>query len=162
MMPPTPGELQERLNASHQRVLAAVDGLDAQVLENDAAVGVWTARDVTGNVIDWNWEMLWASQAALDGTSVAHHPIVDGEAYNQSKAAERKDASWAETRAELDKSFADSITLLATLTPAQLETDAQAPWGGDLKVGNLFADIAHHADEHSEQLEAWRSTGQPQ
>jgi hypothetical protein len=154
--------MQERLNASHQRLLAAVDGLDPRVLENDEAVGVWSARDVTGNVIDWNWELLWAAQAALGGTTVAHHPIADGEAYNQSKAAQRKDDSWADTRAELDRSFADTLTLLATLTPEQLETDAQAPWGGDVKVGNLFADIAGHADEHTEQLEAWRASGERQ
>lgn len=161
-MPPTPSEMQERVQASQARFLAAVEGVDATTLETVEAVGVWTPRDVTGNVIAWNWELLWAAQAALSGTPVEHHPIVDGEAYNQSQAAKRKDASWAETRAELDRSFAESLALLATLTPEQLEQPATAPWDEPTKVGNLFAGIAGHTDEHTAQLEAWRATGERQ
>jgi hypothetical protein len=161
-MPPTPSELQERVRASQARYVAAVEGVDPTTLETVAVVGVWTPRDVTGNVIDWNWELLWAAQAALNGSPVEHHPIEDGEVYNRSQAAKRQGASWADTRAELDRSFDESVALLATLTPEQLAQPATPPWGGEAQVGNMFADIAGHTDEHAEQLEAWRATGEVQ
>lgn len=161
-MPPTPGELQERVQASQARFLAAIEGVDASTLETVAVVGVWTPRDVTGNVIAWNWELLWAAQAGLNGAPVEHHPIADGEVYNQAQAATRRADTWAATRAELDRSFDDAVAVLATLSPEQLEQPAAAPWGGEAQVGNMFAAIAGHTDEHAEQLEAWRATGEAQ
>jgi hypothetical protein len=157
-----PSELQEQVQASRARFLTAVEGVDPTRLETVAVVGVWTPRDVAGNVTDWNWELLRAAQAALSGIPAANQPIGDPEAYNQNHAAARKGDSWDATRADLDRSFTESLLLLEALTSDQLEREAQAPWNEPTTIAALFAVIPEHANEHAGQLEAWRATGQVQ
>ena len=57
--------LRERLMRAHADFLAVVEGVGTSVLECEAAVGEWSARDVASHLADWNEEILLAAEHLL-------------------------------------------------------------------------------------------------
>ena len=150
---PSRTELQTALQQSRERFNAAVDGTDPSTLENQAVCGVWSSRDVAGHLADWNDELLAAAEFGTGRLPEARPLVEDGEAYNTSHAEARKSQSWSEARADLDASFDRVSSVLEDLDEEQLSAAATMPWGVDGTVGEVFADITGHVNEHVANLE---------
>ena len=153
----THNELRQAIRAQRQRFEDAVAGLDRETLETAPMCGTWSARDLAGHLLDWQTVLLAAARFALGGPRPIGVPIEDGEAFNTTHAAARKRDRWSETKADLDASLDDVLAWLDRLTPEQLATAADFPWGEPGgTVAGLLAVIPEHLDEHCAYIEAWR------
>jgi hypothetical protein len=153
----THDELREAIRVERQRFDDAVAGLDRQTLETVPMCGSWSARDLAGHLLDWQTVLLASARFALGGPRPIGVPIEDGEAFNTSHSAARVRDRWSETKADLDASLDDLTDWLNRLTPEQLATPADFPWGEPGgTVGALLAVIPEHLDEHCAYIEAWR------
>lgn len=150
---PSRAELQAALTQSRERFNAAVDGIEQSTLESQPVCGVWSSRDVAGHLADWNDELLAAAEYGAGRLPEARPLVEDGEEYNTSHAEARKSQSWTESRADLDASFDRVTSALNDLDEKHLSTAATMPWGADGTVGEVFADIAGHVNEHVAGLE---------
>ena len=150
--------LQARLRQAHADFLAALDGLDASVLEREPAVGSWTPRDVAAHLVDWNAEILLAAEHLLGGPRPGHHPIVDVDAFNaqHAAAAARRGDSWPAVRSRLDKSV-DSARQVAARFADRLEDPTDHPWNNHGTIRDLFHGVCGHQEEHTAELRSWRA-----
>ena len=153
----TNDELREAIVTQRQRLNIAVAGLDRQTLETALMCGSWSARDLVGHLLDWQTVLLAAARFALGGPRPIDVPIEDGETFNASHASARMRDRWVETKADFDASLDDVLAWLERLTPEQLTTPADYPWGepGGTVAGLLHV-IPEHLDEHCAYIEAWR------
>jgi hypothetical protein len=149
-------DLRTAIIDAHERFTRAVEGLDHAVLESEAAVGVWSPRDVAAHLTDWVEEILAAAACCLGGPQPAHHPIADGEAYNQRQAELHQDESWEAVTSRLDLVITDALAFVSRLEPGQEALETYYPWGGGGTLARLLSGIVFHHDEHAAELEGWR------
>src|SRR5262245_1527177 len=112
-------ERHAALVRAQERFNAAIAGLDVAVLEVEPAVGDWPLRNVVAHLVDWGNDTLLATEHALGGPAVAHHPITDDD-YNARSAARHAGDTWADLKVQFDDLFARAIALTAPLSPEQL------------------------------------------
>lgn len=153
----TNDEIREAIVTQRQRLNAAVAGLDRQTLETAPMCGTWSARDLVGHLLDWQTGLLATARYALGGPRPIDVPIADGEAFNATRASARIRDRWVETKADFDASIDETLAWLDRLTPEQLATAADYPWGepGGTVAGLLHV-IPEHLDEHCAYIETWR------
>lgn len=155
--PVTHDELRQAIVTQRQRLDLAVEGLDRQTLETVPICGAWSARDLVGHLLDWQTVLLAAPRFALGGPRPIDVPITDGEVFNAKRAAARLRDRWSETKADFDGSLDDVLSWLDRLTPEQLATPADYPWGEPGgTIAGLLEVIPEHLDEHCAYIEAWR------
>lgn len=153
----THDEVREAIVTQRQRLSAAVAGLDRQTLETAPMCGIWSARDLVGHLLDWQTVLLAAARFALGGPRPIDVPIEDGEVFNATRASARMRDRWVETKADFDASLDDVLAWLDRVTPEQLATPADFPWGEPGgTVAGLLAVIPEHLDEHCAYIETWR------
>lgn len=152
-------DLRQAILAQRQRLTLAVDGLDRETLETAPMCGEWSARDLVGHLLDWQTVLLAAARYALGGPRPIDVPIEDGQAFNTTRAAARKRERWPETKADFDASLDDALAWLNRLTPEQLATSADYPWGEPGgTVATLLDVIPEHIAEHCAYIETWRQS----
>ena len=155
----TQDELRQAILAQRQRLDLAVSGLDRVTLETAPMCGEWSARDLVGHLHDWQTILLAAARYALGGPRPIDVPIEDGQAFNTTRAAARMRERWPETKADFDASLEDALAWLSRLTPEQLTTSADYPWGEPGgTVAALLDVIPAHIDEHCAYIETWRQS----
>ena len=154
-----PSELAERIRQAHERFLQTVDGVPDDVLEREPAIGTWAPRDVAGHLADWANELILAAECCLGtGLKPEYFPITDGQQYNDDHAALHADESWGAVRATLDATMERAATMAAGLSPDQLASAAEAPWGSETTLERLLLGVCGHHDEHTQEMERWRET----
>lgn len=154
-------DISERIASAHHRFIAASVGGPALRLEREMICGDWSARDIAAHVAAWNVEMLSAARAALGQIQApAHHPIADGEAFNQEQARANAGRTWSDVVAWLDATVRDAVILAEPLGEADMARPVTFPWGGTGTLGDLMGGFDGHAVEHVADLErssaAWR------
>lgn len=151
-----PARLCERLEAAHERVLAAVADVEPTVLENQPVVGSWSARDVVGHLVDWERELLAAGVHILGGPVPKGQPIGHTQSYNNLRAALWGVEPWAAALADFQQVRQQAADFVAGLTPESLEAIGPYPSGKVARLSGLLENLTAHLDEHAGQLEAWR------
>ncbi|HET7037688.1 MAG TPA: DinB family protein [Thermomicrobiaceae bacterium] len=149
-------ELKQAIDAGHERVLAAVEGIPETELETAPAVGSWSAREVDGHLADWEGETLDAAAHILGGPEPRFHPIKDGQGYNSLRAALWGTEPWQVALGDFTQARQRADSFIAGLSPEQLAAIGPFPWGEVGRLGKLLMALTSHLDEHAGQLEAWR------
>lgn len=148
--------LRERLEAAHERVLATVAGFEPPVLENQPAVGSWSARDVVGHLVDWEREMLAAAAHILGGPAPKGQPIGHFQNFNNLHAALWGIEPWDAALADFQQVRQQAADFVANLAPEQLGAIGPDASGRVGRLSGLLENLFAHLDEHAAQLEAWR------
>jgi hypothetical protein len=148
--------LRERIEGGCQRVLTAVEGIEPTVLENQPAVGSWSARDVVGHLADWQSEMLDAAEHILGGPKPRFQPIKNTQGFNSMRAALWGVEPWEAAQSDFEQSCARMSAFLERITPEQLEAIGPYPSGEIGRLRKLLGRAAEHLEEHAGQLEQWR------
>jgi hypothetical protein len=148
----------ERLNATLNRLSAT------QMTQRRDAAG-WTATDHVAHVAAWQRSAIYFLQGlprheAL-GLDEALYRSGDAGAINAAIRAQTKELLPQEARVQLDEGHALVLTLLQALSDEDLrrsyrhflpeETDA---WGERRAIDVVYANTAHHFDEHRGYIEA--------
>lgn len=139
----TVADLLERLDTSWSALLATLDDLTDEQLEEPGSVGEWSLKNTLGHI--GYWDDLGREQAAL---ALAGQPreFDDFEAMNQADHAARLGRSLAEERAAMHQAHA---ALVAALEERE-----------GLEASAIDAAIAgatyEHYDEHAVDVRAWR------
>ena len=82
------------------------------------------------------------------GTSSREEAIARVHTMNERNVEEKRDASFEELLADLDRARADTLALVETLTDEQLTTPIKgAPWG-DGTIGGVLQTNAYHERQH--------------
>lgn len=150
-------DLATAVTDAYERLCRAVEGLDHAVIEREPAADAWSARDVVAHITDWNEEVLAAAECCLNlRERPTHHPIQDGERYNQEQAALHQDESWEVTKNRLDLVTTDVLACVSRLEPGQTTLETYFPWGGGGTLASLLSGLLGHQAAHTAELEAWR------
>jgi hypothetical protein len=84
------------------------------------------------------------------------------DAYNRRGAERRREWPLSQVRAELDASFRDLLSEVATLTDEQLNRPLPAPWQNATTLERLIAVNSYeHNPEHIEHIVRWRERERP-
>ena len=148
--------LRSSLNAAHARLAAAVTGVNPVTLENEPAVGVWSARDVVGHLADWGEETLAAAERIARGEKPSDRPITNVASYNVTRSAVRGVDPWDVTWADLEDIQARLLGLLDALRDEQLDAIGQTATGRVTTLAGVIEGLIAHTEEHAAQLEDWR------
>lgn len=141
---------------AHRRVLAAVDGFDARLIETDPAVGSWSPRDTVGHLADWERETLSAAAHILGGPKPRYHPIKDRQGFNNMQVALRGTDPWEVTRSDFVAAEEQMLVFIDSLEAGQLDAIGPYPRGEIGPLYRLLSQFVQHLDEHATQLETWR------
>ncbi len=155
-------ELMAKLAANRDHVLNLVDGLREEEITSVPVIGEWTIKDAIGHVSYWEQVIHeHVRQAIREGKPRPQTRDELDDIANPRQAAKRKDWSWARVRAEFLDTRNGLIAHLETLTEIELMAQVPSPWWGEQRfysVGDMIeSDTLGHANEHVEQIQAWRA-----
>jgi hypothetical protein len=143
--------LRGRLREAHADFGAALEGVEVDALEREAAVGQWSARDVAAHLADWNDEILLAAEHLLGAPKPADHPIVDVDRFNHGRAARHGGEPWSAVSARLDGTVERAIALAGRFAD-RLEEPTEHPWNNRGTIRDLFHGVCGHQEEHTAEL----------
>jgi hypothetical protein len=147
--------LRARLRAAHAEFGAALEGVEVDALEREAAVGPWSARDVVAHLADWNDEIELAAEHLLGASKPPHHPIADFQQFNEQHASRHLDEPWSAVWARLDRTVERAIELAGRFAD-RLEEPTEHPWNNHGTIRDLFHGVCGHQEEHTAELREWR------
>lgn len=147
-------ELATKLTTERERLLQALDGVDAEAAAHRIeGVDGWTSiHDAMKHVASAEQSMLVVVQRTLDGTYQQVQDF-DLNRFNARQVEKRAAHSWADTLAELEQVRARTLQTLAGLSEAQLVTPTHHPVWGDVDVAGMFRIIAIHDSLHRKDVE---------
>ena len=135
------------LATTAERWLSLTEKLSAELLTRPAAPGEWSARDCLGHLVDTEAHIFPSRvRALLAGQDFeAFDPETQGSDHSQDTPAQLA-ATFARHRAE-------NLTLLETLTAADLDRSGQHSELGPVTLGQLLHEWAAHDLMHTVQAE---------
>jgi hypothetical protein len=115
----------------------------------------WTVKDVIAHCNAWSWHMLRSVQAHANGGDWSL-PAFNNERYNWQFYREALAMPASAVLAEWRTTLAEARALLGKYSDDVLAQQARAPWGSDLPMVDLIADIAGHMRGHLAEIKATR------
>lgn len=151
-------ELIAKLNQERERLMAALDGVDAEMAARviEGTDGWTSIHDAMKHVASAERSMLTVAERTIAGTYKAI-PDFDVNRYNARQVEKRQGQTWEETLAELRQSREASLAALEQWGDEQLNLPTTHPVWGDTTVGGLFRIIAIHDSLHRKDVEKLRS-----
>lgn len=137
----------EAVRAERQALLSAVEGVAHATLSTVPVYGTWTAKDVLAHLAAIDVACLGALRQSVKGEDVTWpwESYPDGDSYNAAEVAKRRDRSFSQVRAELERTHRVLLTELEKLPDSWNEDDSPIGW------------LPSHDQEHAEPLHAIRS-----
>ena len=137
------------LTQTHADAVTALAGIDGGMVAH--ADSGWRVKDVLGNVVAWEIEMLRSLDAYRRGEAYALVDF-DNQRYNEADYARRRDEPYENLLAEWAGVRAQVVKAAASLSDAQLDETMTYPWGDTGSVRDLLDDLAGHQAEHLDQI----------
>ena len=162
-----------RLARTKERLLAAIAGLDEQVLTVRPVVGDWTVKDMLGHIVSWDEEFRREIKQILAGKHPGYELVISGEddfaGWNQHWIEEKRGRSWAQMMGDLEQDFEQTGELILTLTPEQYRRRGITPWKQAAlthpevptredtdSVDTLVTFHWRHINQHTRMIKRWR------
>lgn len=142
-------QLAAMLTEAHDDAVRVLAGISGDMVAHETSG--WRAKDVLGNVVAWEIEMLRSLEAYRRGEGYAL-PDFDNERYNLADYARRKNQAYDALLAEWAGLRARVAAITLTLTDAQLTDTMTYPWGDTGPVRDLLHDVVGHQAEHVNQI----------
>lgn len=132
-------EVLQRIERSWAALLAAVEAVPEGRKEEPGVCGEWSLADLLGHVAVWDRQV----QDDIRGFDGGDAPIeLDTDALNASEAEARAGHSFADARAEMARTHALMLEVLATARSVDDRMIAVDTW--------------EHYDDHLREIDAWR------
>jgi hypothetical protein len=144
-------KIQSKLEASRAKLLATVDGLQAQAWEWRPADGRWSARLTLAHVGSAQWSHLEVAQRLVAGKPTAI-PGFDLDEWNNTRVAEREDWSVDQVLADLEAAQQATIEFLEALDDETLLITGTHPALGEVSVAQVIRIIPIHDNLHRRDL----------
>jgi uncharacterized damage-inducible protein DinB len=138
---------KDKIVTARARLLAAVDGLQAEAWDWRPGDGRWSARQTLAHVGSAQWDHLQVAQRLIAGEPVTLSDF-DLDAWNAAQVAKR--ASWpvAQLLADLEAAHLQTLCFLASLDAQKLSITGTHPALGEVSVGQVLRVIALHDSLH--------------
>ena len=164
---PTRSEIQDRLAASHERVIAYFDGLSPEALERPCtASGVpgevpWRAKDHFAHLTANEQGIQTLLRLTLTGGSLPDHlatmsaeeRLAWSNQRNQTYVNAHRNDSMETLGAHLSTARQETLDLLEQFTDEQLAAPVPLSHLANITAGNLFVANAQHAATHIAWIE---------
>jgi uncharacterized damage-inducible protein DinB len=133
-------EILERVDASWQELLAAIDGIPDERMSEPGVAGDWSVKDILAHIAYWEDSLVAGLERKRTG-----EPNLDGGDYepiNAREHAARADWSLARVREEMQAAH-QRVTAALESTP-------------DVDPDDVGGDTWDHYNEHADSIRAWR------
>jgi hypothetical protein len=163
----------ERLNASHQRLMQAIDGLEPEILCTAIIYNDWTVKDLLGHIVSWNDEFRIEIELILNGQHPGYQYLISGQLdfneWNQRWIAEKREWSLQRIFDDLERDHQQQTELILRLKPKDFRRRGVTPWRPAAlhrpenptkketdSVDTLVTYHWRHSNQHAHQIEKWR------
>jgi len=163
----------ERLAEAEGRLMAAISGLEPEVLCTEQVAGTWTIKDLLGHMVSWDEEFRAKIAAILAGSHPGYDHQISGKAdfsaSNQVWFERKRDRPLEEILDNLERDFAEAGALIRRLTPEEMRQRGVTPWRRAAvtqpakpskkdtdSVATLVTFHWRHINQHCRQIERWR------
>lgn len=168
--------LHSRTDKARTAILKAIDGVDETQCVSQIVSGEWTVKEITGHLVSFGdvFRSVIRTIIEQDVQQYDYHIRTDDgfTEWNLKQAAIKKNWSWQRVRDDLDSDYADTKSLIDTLSVEDLSKRGIVPWkltGEDanpVKVtpknsttpDAIFKIHAHHFKHHAAIIEEWKKT----
>ena len=141
-------------------VLQAIDGYPEQAWETSGACGVWSVKDILAHLASYEEVLvdILATFISDSPTPALNTFIALGNQFNDIAVNNRKEKNVQNTLAELHDMHAQSMSLIARISPEKLRQNGTLPWYGlDYSLDDVIVYMYYgHKREHSAQIAAFR------
>ena len=155
-------QLRERLTSGRELFLAEVAALGEEELARPVwsdGHGHWTTRELIGHVAYAEAGMLPLITNTLAGNPPQPNPDFDLNRYNEGRVRRAKEQTIPELLARLEASRRETLTLLDSITDADLDRPSYHPALKETTVEGIFKVIAFHERTHAKDMRAMREAG---
>jgi uncharacterized damage-inducible protein DinB len=152
--PSTDPSTLARLASARADLIFSVLGLEGAALSSVPVGGDWTAKDMLAHVAAWEAWTVGRLEMALSGRA-GEMVGVEAETENPRIHAERKDWPLCRALAELARTHAGLLTVLAEANEEALEHRYAAPWG-KVRPNRWLEMLMEHDQEHTASVLGWR------
>jgi hypothetical protein len=153
------GPLRERLASGREMFLAEVAALGEDELARPVwsdGHGHWTTQELIGHVAYAEAGMLPLITNTLAGNPPQPNPDFDLNRYNEGRVRRAKEQTVPELLARLAASRQETLTLLDSVTDADLDRPSYHPALKETTVEGIFKVIAFHERTHAKDMRAMR------
>lgn len=157
--------LLSQMNASYERVEAALGALMPEQWQASAQADEWTVTDSVAHMTAWLERLADAADAALRGKS-PRHPVsglsdADVDAWNAQVHEEHRDDPPEQALGAFRAAYGTLTGKLNALTWDDLATVGRYEWLGETPLWRIIAeDTWEHFDEHLPEIERASAGGQ--
>ena len=162
-----------RLSEARDRLLAAIDGLDVEILCTESVLEDWTIKDVLGHLVSWNDEFRADIEMILQVKHPGYEHRISGEddfdSWNRNWIAQKSNWSWERIREDIDRDYQEAAELIERLTPGNYRMRGVTPWKRAAfekpavltkydteSVETLITYHWRHINQHAKAIEKWR------
>jgi uncharacterized damage-inducible protein DinB len=149
--PPASKVILRPFLAASRRELMALAGLIAADERHTRPVcGPWTLRDVLSHLTGYEFMAVTALRDLSAGrTPYFEKTIRNFDAFNEAQALARRDVAWPQTLDDYRAVRKALVTLVDTLSDAELTQPFTAPWGSPITGYQYVFGLAIHEQEHA-------------
>ncbi|MFL5667676.1 MAG: DinB family protein [Ktedonobacteraceae bacterium] len=144
------------LKYGQQTVLQAIDGFPATAWETPGACGVWSVKDIIAHLASYEQVLVDILDAVRGkgSTPVLNRFIELGGQFNDSEVNKRKAKTVQEILTELNDTYAQVMSLIASIPLETLRQNGTLPWYGvDYALDDVIVYMYYgHKREHSAQI----------
>jgi len=151
-------DLIQALNRSRERLLRAIEGLEASQLTQPGAVGIWSVKDVLAHLAMWEAQtvtLLYQVRQGMKPTTL-HLKTFDNDQQNAQWYEQAKDRPWEQVWADFQGVRVQTLRRLDAFDDHELSSPTRFPWLGKSLASLIYEWIIQHEEDHAADLEAWR------
>jgi uncharacterized damage-inducible protein DinB len=151
-------ELYQALNHSRERLLRAIEGLDATHLTQPGAVGIWSVKDVLAHLAMWEAQtvtLLYQVRQGMKPTTL-HLKTFDTDQQNAQWYEQAKDRPWEQVWADFQGVRVQTLRRLDAFNEDELSSPTRFPWLGMSLADLVYEWVVQHEEDHAADLETWR------
>lgn len=142
--------LRAMLLAGRKEWLKTADFVPSAEIETKPVCGVWTLKDLTGHLTDWEKVGVQALQQLADGHTPEFEPeITDFDIFNNANAAARQHQTWQEIQQDFVQTRHTFMQLFDALPEEALSREFMAPWKRPITAYHWIAIWPGHEHEHA-------------
>jgi hypothetical protein len=136
-------DILQRIDASWRELMAALDGIPEERLEEPGAVGDWSLKNLLGHLAFWDEEAVREFEQALAGLPRSDN---DWQTMNEADHAARVDRTLPEERTAMHRAHATLLERLEDVAGIEAARIDEAVRGGSYE----------HYQEHVPDIREWR------
>src|SRR5262245_22456078 len=153
----TQSDLLAALEDSRKTLLAALDGLPDEALEQPGVVEDWSVKDVLSHLIAWEAELVKLLVQAWQGWRPGFLDLGDTDALNLKWYKENKDRPLDRVMADFHGVRKQTVRQVERFSDRELGDPKFYKWlDGRPLSGWIAAETYEHEAEHAEHIRRWR------